>query len=525
MKMFKAEMKHWILVLLLLLGIVSRFLNIDAQGIKIDETWVVPTPNFHFQERSIYPKLFDYEQYKALSPSQQSLLKTIYEAHPIIQITIIRAVSDVHPPLFFVLNYYWSKWFGFDLWAIRSPAAIYWIFAALVLLFFLLSQGIDIKVVILSLFLIVISPFYLFLSNYARPYTLLVLLNLLSCYLAYNLYVKGFTRQRAFLYIVASIGSLYTHYYAVFVLFAQAAYLAYESLRRKSFREDVRKLCILYAIVGLAFAPWAAVLLFQMKWRYPGIESVGGFRYFNFEAIAELLLFFGPAYSRSTVHSALNYVASLVQVLLVVIGVRNLIQTRDSSVSRFWLFMLILPLAVGGIVNNIKPVFSPRNFTIVMIPYFVVCAIGINSLRGRMLRVASLIGIGAVGLYFALYGLTFGNVRGELALEDWRGVAHFIQVRYPAEQPTVYVYHSSFRDALYYHLPSEDRVKGLEDQNIKSGPKEERFLLVIMNHSLEPDEAKVMGKVPFLLKENIYGVTSVGQFGGAHIYDVMLKKD
>ena len=523
--MSKVEMKHLVLALLLLLGIVSRFLNIGAQGIKIDETWVVPTPNFHFQEKSIYPKLFDYQQYKALSPARQNLLKTIYEAHPIIQITIIRAVSDVHPPLFFVLNYYWSRWFGFDLWAIRSPAAIYWIFAALVLPFFLLSQGIDIKVVILSLFLVVISPFYLFLSNYARPYTLLLLLDLLSCYLAYNLYAKGFTRRQALLYIVICIASLYTHYYALFVLIAQASYFAYESLRRKSFRDDVRKLCIIYAIIGLAFAPWVAVSLLQMKWRYPGIENVGGFRYFNFEAIKELLLFFGPAYSRSTVHSALNYVASMIQFLLVVLGVRNMWQTRDSSVSRFWLFMLIAPLAIGGIVNNIKPVYLPRNFSIVMIPYFVVCAIGISSLRGRIIRAASLIGIGAVGLYFALYGLTYGNVRGELALEDWRGVANFIQTRYPTEQLTVYVYHSSFRDALYYHLPSEDMVKGLEDQIIKSGPKEEKFLLVIMNHELEPNEVKVMRKVPFLLKEDTYAATLVAKFGGAHIYYVMIKRD
>jgi uncharacterized membrane protein len=522
--MSKVKMKHGVLALLLVLGIVSRFLNIDAQGIKIDETWVVPTPNFHFEERSIYPKLFDYQQYKALSPARQSLLKTIYETHPIIQITIIRAVSDVHPPLFFVLNYYWSRLAGFDLWAIRSPAAIYWIFAALVLPLFLLSQGVNIKVVILSLFLVVISPFYLFLSNYARPYTLLVLLNLLSCYLAYNLFAEGFTRRRTFLYIVVCLASLYTHYYAVFVVIAQAAYLAYESLKKKSFRNDVRKLCIMYAIIVLAFLPWVAVLFLQKKWRYAGIESAGSLRYFNLEAVMELLLFFGPAYSRSTVHSVLNYVVSLLQVVFVVLGVRSLWQTRDSSVSRFWLFMLIVPLAVGGIANSIIPVFSPRNFTIVMIPYFVVCAIGISSLRIRMIRVASLVGIGAVGLYFTFYGLASGNVRGELALEDWRGVAHFIQARYPAEPRTVYVYDSSFRDALYYHLPSQDRVKGLEDQNIKIGPKEERFLLVIMNHSLEPDEAKVMGMVPFLLKEDTCTGTLVGKFGGAHIYDVTLKR-
>jgi len=317
-------MKHCALALLLLLGIVSRFLNIDAQGIKIDETWVVPTPNFHFQERSIYPKLFEYQQYKSLSPTLQNILKKIYEIHPLMQIIIIRVVSDVHPPLFFIFNYFWSSMAGYNLWVVRTPAAIYWIISAFFLVFFLLSQKVDRKVTVLSLFMVTISPYYLFLSNYARPYTLVLLLCLISSYLCYQLCTKGFRRFIIFFYIITGLLSLHTHYYALFVLMAHAAFLAFESIKRKSFRVDYKKLLLTYFAIGLFFVPWFIALLLQMKWRYSGIENAGSLQYFNIKAFIELLLYFGPAFSQSTVYSHLNYAATLVQFVLVALGIRYL---------------------------------------------------------------------------------------------------------------------------------------------------------------------------------------------------------
>jgi uncharacterized membrane protein len=521
--MSKVKLTYLAIAMIMLLGIVSRFLNISAQGIKVDETWVVPTPNFHFQSTSIYPKLFEYQQYRELPPLLQNILRTVYHSHPVFQIVLIRAVSDVHPPLFFILNYYASRWLGYDLWAIRTPAAIYWILAAFTLLFLLFAQGFETKTVILSVFFVVISPFYLFLSNYARPYTLLLLINLISCCLAYKLYSEGYSRRRVLLYILTCIASLYTHYYALFVVIAQAGFLAIESRRRGSLRRDARVLCIIYASIGIAFLPWAAIILLQMKWRYAGIEMAGSLRYLRLTALLELILFFGPAYSRSTVHSTLNWAASLIQFGLVAAGVHSMWRTRDNSVSRFWLVMLIVPLALAAIPNNIKPLFSPRNFSIVLIPYFVVCAVGLCSLRGRLLKAIPILGIGAVGSYFMLYGLAYGNVRGEKALEDWRGVAAYIQTHYLAEQRIVYVYHPAFRDALYYHMPSPDVIRALDDETAKTGPREEVFLLVIVNHVLDPDESNVRKQVPFLSSPDTLKVTRLTDIGGAYIYDVQMR--
>jgi uncharacterized membrane protein len=520
--MKRPKMLYLSLALILLFGVVCRFINIDAQGIKIDETWVVPTPNFHFHDKSIYPKLFEYPQYRTLSPALQTVLKTVYDAHPVFQIMLIRAISDTHPPLFFILNYYYSKYFGYELSTVRTPAALYWILAAGVLPFILIAQRFADKTVIFSLFFIALSPFYLFLSNYARPYTLLILLNLLSSFSVYWLARNGLTRKAAVPYVLLCIASLYTHYYAIFVVASQAIFLVYENWRQGIVRENLRKLLWIYLAIGIAFAPWVLVILFQMKSRYPGIESAGSLRFLRVRAFIELISFFSPAYSRSTVSSPLNLAVSFLQLLLVVCGVRHLWQSKDDMASRFWLFMLILPFVLGAIPNNIKPVFSARNFSIVMVPYYVVCAFGISFLKKKVTQIVPAVLIGAIGCYFVVHGLAHENVHGKRVLEDWPGVARYIQTHYASEKPVVYVYDPSFRDALYYYIPSESIVKALNYDAARTGPNDNRFLLVLMNHELKEDEETVKRQVPFMQTER-YLSQRCAFIGGAYIYEVQLR--
>jgi hypothetical protein len=504
---------------LLLFGVVTRFVHIDAQGIKIDETWVVPTPNFRFEEPSIYPKLFEYPQYRELSPGVQHVLKAVYDAHPVFQIVAIRAASDVHPPFYFILNYYWSRVFGYDLSVVRTPAALYFVLTTVLLFVLLREQRVGTSVKVLALLLVVLSPFYLFLSNFARPYTLLLLLCLLSTYLAYRIASGGSSPRALWGYGAVAVAALYTHYYAAFVVASQALYLLFESSHRKSLRRELPRYLLVYAGVGLAFAPWAVAILLQMKTKYPGIENVGGFQYFNFAALWELVRFFGPAYSRSTADTPLNAAVSSLQLIFVLVGAVSLWRTRESKVSRFWLFFLIVPLVLAGIPNLIKPVFSVRNFSIVLVPYFVVCAFGLASLRRRV-RWAPVAVLAGVGAYFVAHGLAYGNVKGKMALEDWPGVAEHIERSYAGERPVIYVYHPSFRDALYYYIPDEGQVRALGDSLLQAGPDEEQFLLVLMNHGLEPDEERVRHKVPFLSRRDAYTVRLTGEFGGAYVYEV-----
>ena len=327
--------KHCIIIILLVLAVAisSRFVNIGTQGILIDETWVVPTTNFHFEEKNIYPKLFTYQEFQNLNPKIQEIITRIYHLHPLIQITAIRAVSDVHPPLFFFMNYYWSKWFGFKESTIRTPAAVYFIFTLFLFLAVLKKQDFDLKITIIALALLAASPIYLFFSNFARPYTLLLFLCLLSSFLCYKIIVSDFKRRIVYLYIFTAVGCLYTHYYGTLVVASQPIYLFVEACLINLDKNKLIRIVKSQLLILVIFSPWILIIILQILFRYP--ETKQGFQSINLYTIFDLFLTFSLGYSRSTIYSTINIITCVFQLLLFGKGFYYLYKKKAEISSRY----------------------------------------------------------------------------------------------------------------------------------------------------------------------------------------------
>lgn len=501
-------------MIVLAIGISSRFINIGTQGILIDETWVVPNTNFHYEDKNIYPKLFTYPEFKALDETKQDLIRRIYDLHPLFQIAAIRAVSDVHPPLFFFLNYYWGKWFGYKVQTIRTPAAIYFILTLFLLLFILRKQQIAFAPIIFILSLVVLSPIYLFFSNFSRPYTLLLLLTLLSSYFSYLVVNTNFEKKTVFYYILTSVACLYTHYYGVLVIVSQALYLFIEARLSGRLRKYLGRLLKAEAMIAFLFLPWAFVIIFQYFYRYP--ETSRGLVHLNLEMFFELVLTFSLAYSRSTLFSPINILLCIIQLGLFVSGTFYLWKRRNLQTSRFWLFFFICPLTLVMLLNFIQPVFRPRYCSIALIPYMAICGFGLHSISRVPLKTAFSLVLGSVGLYFVFYGLSHGNVRGAGAMEDWKSTGNFIKNL--DRTLTVYVYHPIYRDALYYYIPDMNRIRGLEEEFWNKGPNEREFIVVDMNPEGEGEERKLVKELPFLKQQRAFAVDLIGHFPHIRVY-------
>ncbi len=517
--LFKSQgFKSALIFVLLMVAILSRFIHIGADGVKIDETWVVPTTNFHFEDDSIYPKLFNYPQFKGLDQQKQTIIRTIYNLHPLFQVASIHA-TDVHPPLFFFMNYYWSKAFGYEMGVVRIPAALYCLVTLFLLMMILKKQefGFSCNLVVVSL--LVISPYYLFLSNYARPYTLLLLLCMLSSFLAYLLVVKDFNNRKLMaIYMVSATATMYTHYFGILVVASQAVYLIYECYLNGTLKRHFKKLCLIELIIAFLFMPWFIVLLMQINIKFPALEAKDAFKSFNMKAVLDLILFYGPGYSRSTVYSTWNMMASFIQFTLFLYGSYLMWMRRGDSSARFWLFFFWFPLLLIAIANNINPVFSVRNSSIVFIPYLTLCGFGLLHLKRWMpLTVLCFVLLYPLGLFYVFHGLSYENIKGEGAVEDWKAATDYILTI--ENNPTVYVYHSSFLDAVYYHIPDAERVLGLPDEQTTSGPPDQEFVLVLMNHGGIPIEEKIKNNVPFLLGED-YDTELVNTCAKIYIYKV-----
>jgi uncharacterized membrane protein len=487
--------KLFIFSAIIIMAIFTRFIHIDSHSIYIDETWVVPTTNFHFGQESIYPKLFEYPEFKTLSPDLQKLVRGIYDLHPLFQVAAIRAASDVHPPLYFFVNYYWSSWFGYELDTIRTPAALYFIITLILLYYCLMKQSVEPSTRFTVLVFLIFTPLYLFFSNFARPYTLLLLLCLASFYLSHLVIQSGFKNYRS-VYIILAITCMYTHYFGALAIASQGIFMLYESFRIRQVKSAIPKIIIIYLVITLLFLPWFFVLLLQMKTKFPRLEENAAFVYFDFNALLDLILFFSPGYSRGSVYSPINWVAGILQVLIFFYGAGFLFKRWKTGFSRFWLFSFFCPFLLIILFNTITPVFTVRNCAIVLIPYITICGFGLSNIKISYLKNGILAILLLIGAYFTLWGVSAGDAKAGRTVESWKSVASYLHSL--PDGPRIYVHHSSYRDGLFYYIQDLEKVRGLSEDQAIEGPEDDRFVLVVVNHSIESIEEKIKRELNFL---------------------------
>jgi uncharacterized membrane protein len=510
--------KYIILAVLLILAVSTRFINIGTQSILIDETWVVPSTFAHFDKEDIFPKLFTYPQFYSLSEKKQQVIRNLYTLHPLFQVAALHMASDLHPPLFFFANYYWSKRFGFSESAIRTPAAIFAILTFFLLFLVLYRQGVEFPKRVIILSFIILSPIFLFFSNFARPYTLLVLLSLLSSYLAYEMVCTDFKRNIVFWYVISAVSVLCTHYYSVLVVASQGLYLIIERLIFEK-RKDLLKILSIGAIVGILFSPIFLTFLFKL-WHNSTSSGDISFKFFTLDSLKDLALSFGFAYSKSTLNSYLNVIITLLQVTLFICGIIFLWKRKGERTARFWLFYFFSPFILIVILNLWKPIFTVRNSLILLVPYMTICGFGLFMIRNLIWKTVIYIPMAVVGLVFVYYGASWGNVKGPGALEDWRSTSNYIKAL--NEQLPVYVYNPSYRDALYYYIPDADKIRGFPEELRKEGPLSKVFILVIM----KPEgysyklEQKITEELPFLNKNNLFDVKYLREFPYIYLFKV-----
>ncbi|MBI5304959.1 MAG: glycosyltransferase family 39 protein [Chloroflexi bacterium] len=135
--------------------------------------------------------------------------------------------TDLMPPLYFVIQHFLVRAFGISEFALRflSLAANV---ATVPLIYALGKRWFDLRVARIAAFLAALSPFYVWYAQEARPYALVLFFSTLAIYALaralelrmtnYELRLTHPASPWLILYILATIASLYTHYYAGFLL-------------------------------------------------------------------------------------------------------------------------------------------------------------------------------------------------------------------------------------------------------------------------------------------------------------------
>jgi len=249
----------FILILVLILGVFLRFVNIDKKAYWDDEAFTSLRVS-GYKEYELVEQVAsvnkvsvgELSQYQNLNP-QKNLIDTIQS---------LASEDPQHPPLYYIITWFWVHLFGSSIASFRIVSAlislialpgIYW------LCWELFASPLTASI---AAVFIAISPFHVLYAQEAREYSLWTVMILLSS--ASLLYANRLNTKSSWgIYTAVVTFSLYTFPSSIIVTLAQGVYLAI----RNSFRPTQQLLAYVLASVTafLAFTPWLMVIMTNLS--------------------------------------------------------------------------------------------------------------------------------------------------------------------------------------------------------------------------------------------------------------------
>ncbi len=176
-----------LLLLLLLLGAGIRLYHLDYKSLSIDET-----------------------------------IGTFYAQEPVPRIWIM-TINDVHPPLFYLFHHFWLRLFGASETAIRSISVLFALLTIVVL--YLLSRRLfNHATAVMTVLLLVFSPWHIWISQNGRSNAMLLFLVCSSTLFLLHL-LQSRQKRWYVLYGLTTLMALLTHYFAFMIWAAQIAFV------------------------------------------------------------------------------------------------------------------------------------------------------------------------------------------------------------------------------------------------------------------------------------------------------------
>ena len=183
--------------------------------------------------------------------------------------SMTRVMRDNHPPLYFVLLKLWSGLFGTTPLAMRGLSVVLGL-ATVAALYGLLRETLGSlpradESALLACALVALSPFQAFWGSQLKMYSLATLLAVASSWAMLRMLRPQPPRGSGLLWGLFSLAFCYTHYYGLFGVAAEIAFVAIV-LGVRFWRGDkptISSAALGVAIIVFGFAPWLPVFLHQ----------------------------------------------------------------------------------------------------------------------------------------------------------------------------------------------------------------------------------------------------------------------
>lgn len=338
---------------------------------------------------------FDFDELQTLHLVQHSfdgMLSTLWQS------------SESTPPVFYVVEWVWSRIFGTSEAGLRSFSALAGTLTVAVAYAvgrtMLRSRAGGLVVALLT----AVAPVLVWYSQESRSYALFVLFGALSLlYFARSL--DSPTRRALWLWALCSALAIATHYFAGFLVLAEAAILL-PRLGRRALPAAAGIAAVVLALVPLAYHQ---IHTGGGKWAWFRGNTIAG----RLHEVLERFVYF-------------NYNPGRTPLLVVVVAAAAALAFLGRRVGRARAALVVAGLTVGvplvlAVVGF--DIFEYRNLLVAWLPLAVAVAAGIVSIRGSVLRGAC-VAIAALGLL----GCTVMIARRvELQRGSWRTAAGVLE--------------------------------------------------------------------------------------------------
>ncbi|MEZ4853128.1 glycosyltransferase family 39 protein [Flavobacterium sp.] len=340
---------YWLIVILIL-GSILRFYNIDFQSIWLDEIHTMNEANPNHSILQVYNSVYNAEQM---------------------------------PPLYFIIINILFKIFGYTSFVLRAFSAICGI-ASIYSTYLLSKEFFNKNVALISAVLISINYFGIYYSQDGRPYTFLYLFTTIS-FLFLVKFIKTPNIKNSFLYGLFTALMIYGHFFALFILFSQVlTLLFFIILVNNKDKWNLIKLSLFSGIVIIllhipSFKILAQISQIQSFWVEAPTKQVFTTIYNQFFGESEFLIFL-------TGISFVLYFVNIFKIEDKEINYQNIVKNKKTFSFILFIFWITITLITPLIRSYLYvPMIVNRYFMVLLPVVLIIVSYGFYQIKSKLL--------------------------------------------------------------------------------------------------------------------------------------------
>jgi len=363
---------------------------------------------------------------------------------------IALSMQRIFPPLYYLCLHFWLRLGSSEL-VVRALSALIGV-GSILAAYALAKLLFDQATALVSALLLAVSPLHLWYSQEARMYILVAALGLCSaCFML--LTVRNGTRGQWATYVISTALLMNTHYFAIFLVPFQNAYVLYLLVRRRIGWAFARRWLLSQVLVGLLSVVGLAGIFSSESTYWWGLLDT----WHGAPGIAELLNLWFSFSLGTTARGPLIYWSGLL-----VFGIclaSSWLVLRQGRVSLavddglvFTTLFLIVPLGTVFLLSQFQSFWVLRYIFPFLPPYCILIARGLTRMPSRIVQTVVLTAIVLLSLW------PIANTYRYEQKENWRAAVDYIHAQEEAGDVIILVDEDIWLPFEHYYCGETRRV-------------------------------------------------------------------